>query len=423
MLLCLLQAVTREAIYDGLSDSSCKTSLVSWALPYAQRFIYSNHQNEYSQLKLSGFKKLTCLKIVVVEKLFYRNVVKRFGIVSNKRYECSCLLADNVLYATLKSDSQTLFMELSRFLLDGIPELLLSDLKNFLDMITTMKESGFTEEQLESYIKNVRNLPLLPNEESQWSVLSMPSLVDDKNTPTTNSGLSLDDVNTPKSTPKKYEMRQKVTEESIESNGERIIEESPASTTPSVILEEDEALKDQSGTGIDTQFSKLKIGFKGQSDHGKGIVSSDVNAGFSSINAEIDRLSLGTVTTQQVNGVKESGQLYDIVVKGKNIINEEEAAKIIEGIRREEFGLDPAFSAIEESILKKQNARLGRALHRLSVDLYSQDSHFLLELVSASFSRAYMLFFSCLSYVVQHSLMFRFKTLMIMHTHVTWSLL
>ncbi|GKD92828.1 histidine kinase-, DNA gyrase B-, and HSP90-like ATPase family protein [Tanacetum coccineum] len=118
----LSEVVTREAIYDGLSDSSCKTSLVSWALPYAQRFIYRNHQNEYSRLKLSGFKKLNCLKIVVVEKLFYRNVVKRFGIESSKRYECSCLLQDNILYATLKSNPISLFTELSRFLAAGIPE-------------------------------------------------------------------------------------------------------------------------------------------------------------------------------------------------------------------------------------------------------------------------------------------------------------
>ncbi|GJX78576.1 reverse transcriptase domain-containing protein, partial [Tanacetum coccineum] len=176
----------------------------------------------------------------------------------------------------------------------------------------------------------------------------------------------------------------------LKRNGEQITEKSPTSTTPLDISEEDEALKDQSGTGIGTQFSEMKIGFKGQSDHGKRVVSSDVNVGFSSINGEIDQLSLGTVTTQHVNGVKGSGQSYDNVVKGKDNINEEEAAKIIEGIRREEFGMDPAFSAMEESFLKKQNARLGRALHSLSVDLYSQDSHFLLELIQNADDNVYL---------------------------------
>lgn len=60
---------------------------------------------------------------------------------------------------------------------------------------------------------------------------------------------------------------------------------------------------------------------------------------------------------------------------------DEDAALVIESIRRDEFGLDPSFSNVESSMLKKQHARLGRALHCLSQELYSQDSHFLLELV------------------------------------------
>ncbi|GKC27262.1 hypothetical protein Tco_1034556, partial [Tanacetum coccineum] len=151
-------------------------------------------------------------------------------------------------------------------------------------------------------------------------------------------------------------MSQDVTKDSIESNGEGIIEQSPASTAPSVMLEEDEALKDQSGTGIDTQFSEMKIGFKGQLDHGKGIVSS--------INTEIDGLNLGRVTTQQANGVKGLGQSYDIAVNYKYSISEEKAAKIIESIRREEFGLDPAFSAIEENFLLGTNKQIWNEAHK-----------------------------------------------------------
>lgn len=59
-----------------------------------------------------------------------------------------------------------------------------------------------------------------------------------------------------------------------------------------------------------------------------------------------------------------------------------DAALVIESIRRDEFGLDPNLSDSESSMLKKQHARLGRALHCLSQELYSQDSHFILELVS-----------------------------------------
>ncbi|KAL9327411.1 hypothetical protein ACSQ67_008056 [Phaseolus vulgaris] len=58
-----------------------------------------------------------------------------------------------------------------------------------------------------------------------------------------------------------------------------------------------------------------------------------------------------------------------------------DASLLIESIRRDEFGLDSNLSDIDTSMLKKQHARLGRALHCLSQELYSQDSHFILELV------------------------------------------
>lgn len=60
-----------------------------------------------------------------------------------------------------------------------------------------------------------------------------------------------------------------------------------------------------------------------------------------------------------------------------------EATLVIEEIRREEFGLDQNLTDNESFLLKKQHARLGRALHCLSQELYSQDSHLLLELVSS----------------------------------------
>jgi len=58
-----------------------------------------------------------------------------------------------------------------------------------------------------------------------------------------------------------------------------------------------------------------------------------------------------------------------------------DASLLIESIRRDEFGLDSSLSDTDTFMLKKQHARLGRALHCLSQELYSQDSHFILELV------------------------------------------
>lgn len=65
---------------------------MDWALPYAQRYLYSMHPDKYSELKQSGFDFLSLLRVVVVEKLFYINVIKSCGSASEKRVECSCLL-------------------------------------------------------------------------------------------------------------------------------------------------------------------------------------------------------------------------------------------------------------------------------------------------------------------------------------------
>lgn len=91
--LCIyMQVVTREAIYYGLQDSTYEASLVNSALPYAQRYLHTVHPDKYFQLKQSGFDILNHLQVVVVEELYYRNVIKVAGSESKKRVECSCLL-------------------------------------------------------------------------------------------------------------------------------------------------------------------------------------------------------------------------------------------------------------------------------------------------------------------------------------------
>ncbi|KAI3706216.1 hypothetical protein L6452_23812 [Arctium lappa] len=163
----LSEVVTREAIYYGPVDNGYETSLVSWVLPYAQRYISNSYPERYLQLKLSGFEKLNRLQIVVVEKLFYKNVIRRSKLVSKKRHDISCLLQDEILYATRESDSHSIFMELSCFLIDGNPGL---HLANFLHMITTMAESGSTVEQIETFILNSQKVPKLADEEPVWSI-------------------------------------------------------------------------------------------------------------------------------------------------------------------------------------------------------------------------------------------------------------
>ncbi|KAI7727548.1 hypothetical protein M8C21_003852, partial [Ambrosia artemisiifolia] len=162
--------VTREAIYYGPVDNSYETLLVNWVLPYAQRYISNTYRERYLQLKLAGFEKINRLQIVVVELLYYKNVIKRSNMVSKKRHDSICVLQDDVLYAIHDSDSHSIFMELSRFLINGDPEL---HLANFLHMITTMTESGSTEEQIESFIFKSQKVPKLPDEEPVWSIQSI----------------------------------------------------------------------------------------------------------------------------------------------------------------------------------------------------------------------------------------------------------
>lgn len=85
----------------------------------------------------------------------------------------------------------------------------------------------------------------------------------------------------------------------------------------------------------------------------------------------------GTVHQEKPN------QESDTFCLGNSFQNDADvdAPLLIESIRRDEFGLDSSLSDIDTSMLKKQHARLGRALHCLSQELYSQDSHFILELV------------------------------------------
>jgi hypothetical protein len=174
----LSEITTREAINYGIMDSSFKTSLVNWALPYAQRYIYNSYPNIYSELKPSGFDIINQMRILVFEKLYYKNVIKKTGITPNKRHECPCLLQDNILYVTTESDSHSIFMELARMLLSGNPCYHLG-MANFLHMITTMAESGSTDDQIEHFMLNSQKIPKLPDGELIWAVRSPPPSSDD----------------------------------------------------------------------------------------------------------------------------------------------------------------------------------------------------------------------------------------------------
>lgn len=88
------QVVSREAVFYGLIEGEGKFPLISWLLPYVQRYLYRFHREAYSSLKRSEFRGPSQLKVITVETLFYRRVLKGCGNanISKKRFECSCLL-------------------------------------------------------------------------------------------------------------------------------------------------------------------------------------------------------------------------------------------------------------------------------------------------------------------------------------------
>jgi hypothetical protein len=68
---------------------------------------------------------------------------------------------------------------------------------------------------------------------------------------------------------------------------------------------------------------------------------------------------------------------------------EKQCKAVIDDILREEFGFGLNLGPEEERMVEKQRAREGRGLHRLSSELYSRDTHFVLELVQNADDNSY----------------------------------
>ncbi|KAL4591072.1 hypothetical protein LXL04_004020 [Taraxacum kok-saghyz] len=319
----LSEVVTREAIYYGPTDSTFKTSLLTWALPHAQRYIYTNHPNEYSK-----FKNQT-LQIIVVENLFYRNVIKRFNIESTKRYDCNCLLQDNILYATRDSDSHSLFLELSRFLIPRNPQL---HLANFLHMITAMAESGSTLDQLESFVSNSQKLSKLPSEDPPWCIAATSSPETDTPAidppkPTTSKKFGTSSSWPPvnwKTAPgfeygiktNAYNNKNEVTESNAywTSNADWTIEENQTLNAPPIILEEkEETVKDC----LDFRTPSSSSVMRDQLNVGTTVTPQQVITGRTGEHVAFKYFSekYGEKNVKWVNEGKESGLPYDVAVE------------------------------------------------------------------------------------------------------------
>lgn len=58
--------------------------------------------------------------------------------------------------------------------------------------------------------------------------------------------------------------------------------------------------------------------------------------------------------------------------------------------RKSEFGIGVELNAEGQKLMNVHQDRLGRSLDRLSTELYSKDTHFVLELIQVSFAKKFL---------------------------------
>ncbi|XP_025076268.1 uncharacterized protein LOC112553340 isoform X4 [Pomacea canaliculata] len=86
---------------------------------------------------------------------------------------------------------------------------------------------------------------------------------------------------------------------------------------------------------------------------------------------------------------EEASKNQDGVLDSEKTTQEDLCRRVIEQIRRDEFGVGIELSEDGQRLMKVQQERLGRSLDRLSRDLYTKDTHFVLELVQNADDNTY----------------------------------
>ena len=97
----------REAIFYGTGNNREKASFISWLLPYMQRYIYKMHRDTYNNFQQNETMKLSSLEVIVVQKLFFKYMLKGRDSSSKRRFVCHCLLQVSIcLYLCIYSEYQ-----------------------------------------------------------------------------------------------------------------------------------------------------------------------------------------------------------------------------------------------------------------------------------------------------------------------------
>lgn len=164
----LSQAVKREVILYGSHDTAKVEALVSWALPYAQRYIRQHHIDVYNHVEGKPKRKLLKqLRCLVVDQLYFQYSLQSGQIRSSRRAQCGCLLEENTLYVAADrcEDHCMIYTELSRLFFSGQVN---QQLANFLHLITMMASLGSQEAEVELYMANTQGIQPLPAEVAPW---------------------------------------------------------------------------------------------------------------------------------------------------------------------------------------------------------------------------------------------------------------
>ena len=73
--------------------------------------------------------------------------------------------------------------------------------------------------------------------------------------------------------------------------------------------------------------------------------------------------------------------LQEDVIEDEEVLRSKQCKSLVEEIREKQFGVGVQFGVKGQEMLKTYQEREGRSLDRLSRELYTQDSHFVLELI------------------------------------------
>ncbi|XP_005090510.1 uncharacterized protein LOC101857532 isoform X2 [Aplysia californica] len=159
--------------------------------------------------------------------------------------------------------------------------------------------------------------------------------------------------------------------------------------------EEQEDDEEEDTEDEDEEKEKEKAEENGESEAKKGEEESIP------VNASRDASQTGMEDGQMDSGKEENPTAAEPEVRERT--REEVCCEIVENIRRDEFGVGVKLDETGEKLLKKQQERQGRSLQRLSKDLYSKDTHFVLELIQNADDNAYTEPQPAVKFIIDHS--------------------